>query len=52
VNVLPFLGHDLQKHLAAEADVAQLLALGVDGRLGGILGLPGASLDLGAVAVA
>jgi hypothetical protein len=46
-DVLPFLGHDLQKHLAAEADVAQLLALLIDRLLGRVLCLPGASLDVG-----
>jgi hypothetical protein len=40
----------LEQHLAAEADVAELLTLLVDGRLDGVFGLPRAALQLCAVA--
>jgi hypothetical protein len=39
-NDLAFLPHDLQQHLAAEADIAELVALGVDRRLCWVVRLP------------
>src|ERR1051326_4213717 len=49
--VLPLLRHDLQEHLAPEADVAQLVALGVYRLLRRILRFPCAPLYLSAVAL-
>jgi len=39
----------LQQPLAAEADIAQLISLGLEGFQRWILGLPGAAFHLGAV---
>jgi hypothetical protein len=48
-DVLPLFRNHLQQHLAAKADVPQLVASPVDRFLGRILGSPGAPLELGAV---
>jgi hypothetical protein len=48
--VLAFFRHDLQKHFAAEADVAELVALAIDRLLGWILCPPCAAFHFCPVA--
>jgi signal transduction histidine kinase len=50
-HVLPLLRHHLQQHLAAEADVTELVALLVDRLLCRVFGFPGAAIDLAFIVV-